>query len=161
RWRSDIFTVYGKSEGLRSDEPNAVYQDRAGHIWVAFNDVGLVQFGPGGRAYSTREGLPDSEVLHIREAPNGDLLIATRLGLARLSGGRISGYVAPDALGRAGIFDALEDRTGALWLALPGGLSVLKGGQFRNVIPGSPLLTDYVVTLMESRDGAIWAGTYG
>lgn len=161
RWKSDVFTVYGKSEGLPSDEPNAVYQDHSGRIWVGFNDVGLLHFGVGGRGYSLREGLPDTEVFQIREARNGDLLVATRQGLARLSGGRFQKYMAPDPLGRAGVFDAMEDESGAMWLALPGGLSVLRNGKFQNIVPSSPLLNDFVVTLCQTRDGAIWAGTYG
>ncbi|MBS1857404.1 MAG: hypothetical protein JST11_18695 [Acidobacteria bacterium] len=161
RWRSDIFTDYGKSEGLPSDEPNTVFQDSRGRIWIGFNDVGLAQFGTGGPAYTIHEGLPDSEVRQIREGRNGDLLISTRLGLARLSGGRIRTYVPPDRLGRSGVFDALEEPDGTLWLALPGGLSVLRGGKLENVVPGGPLLNDFMVTLCRTRDGSIWAGTYG
>ena len=161
RWRSDIFTVYGKSEGLPSDEPNVLFQDHAGRIWVGFNDLGLMQLGPGGRIWSAREGLPDTEVFGIREARNGDLLVATRQGLARHSGGRFHTYVPPDALERKAVFDALEDRQGALWLALPGGLSVLRDGRLKNVIPGGPVLNEFMVTLLQTRDGAIWAGTYG
>ena len=161
RWRSDIFTVYGKSEGLPSDEPTTVFQDRAGRIWAGFNDMGLVEFGPGGRNLSIREGLPDTEVFQIRQARNGDLLVATRQGLARYSGGHFQKFHVPDPLGRNVVFDALEDRDGALWLALPGGLSVLRDNEFRNLVPGSPQLNDFVVTLCQTRDGSIWAGTYG
>jgi signal transduction histidine kinase/ligand-binding sensor domain-containing protein len=161
RWRSDIFTDYGKSEGLPSDEPNTVFQDSRGRIWVGFNDIGLMQFGAGGRAYTIREGLPDSEVRQIREGRDGDLLISTRLGLARLSGGRIRTYVPPDPLGRSGVFDALEEPDGSLWLALPGGLKVRRGGKLESIVAGGPLLNDFVVTLCRTRDGAIWAGTYG
>jgi signal transduction histidine kinase/ligand-binding sensor domain-containing protein len=161
RWRSDIFTMYGKSEGLPSDEPNAVFQDRAGRVWVGFNDMGLMQFRPNGRSYSVRDGLPDTGVLQIREARNGDLLLAMRKGMARLSGGKIRTYMPPDPLERAAVFDALEDESGALWLALPAGLSVLRQGKLTNVIPGGPLLNDFVVTLAQTKDGAIWAGTFG
>src|SRR5215831_10297580 len=161
RWRSDLFTVYGKTEGLPSDAPNTVFEDRQGRIWVGFNNVGLLEFEPGRRAYTMRDGLPDTDIFQIRQARNGDLLVATRQGLARLSGGRFRTYVPPDALSRPGLFDVLEDDTGALWMALPGGLSVLRDGNLQNILPGSPLLNDFFVTLAQSRDGAIWAGTYG
>lgn len=162
RWRNDIFTVYGESEGLPSDEPNTVYQDRKGRIWVGFNDSGLMLFsGSGHRSFSVRDGLPDSEVYQIREAANGDLLVATRSGVARMEGSRFRNYSPPDPLGRKGIFDAMEDSGGRLWLATPAGLSVLAGKQLRTVVAGGPLLIDFVVTLGQGRDGAIWAGTYG
>ncbi len=162
RWRNDIFMVYGKSEGLPSDEPNAVFQDRQGRIWVGFNDFGLMLFaGPASRLYSKKDGLPDSEIFQIREAPGGDLLITTRSGITRMHNGAFQTYTPPDPLARKGIFDALEDAKGDLWLATPAGLSVVRGKQFHNVVPGGPLLIDFMVTLSEDGDGAIWGGTYG
>ena len=162
RWRNDIFMVYGKPEGLPSDAPNAVFQDRGGRVWVGFNDLGLMLFsGPESRRYTTREGLPDSVVFQIREGLKGDLLIATRSGVARMEAGKFLTYRPPDPLARTAVFDAIEDAQGALWLAAPGGLSVVRGKQFRNVVAGGPLLIDFMVTLATGRDGAIWAGTYG
>ena len=162
RWRNDVFMVYGKPEGLPSDAPNAVFQDRAGRVWVGFNDLGIMLFsGSEWRRYTTREGLPDSEVFQIREDLKGDLLVATRSGVARMQAGKFQTYLPPDPLARKAVFDAIEDARGALWLATPAGLSVVRGNQFQNVVAGGPLLIDFMVTLSEGRDGAIWAGTYG
>jgi ligand-binding sensor domain-containing protein/signal transduction histidine kinase len=162
RWRNDIFMVYGKPEGLPSDATNAVFQDPEGRVWVGFNDLGLLLFsGSASRHYTTREGLPDSVIYQIRGGLNGDLLIATRSGVARMAAGRFRTYHPPDPLSRTAVFDAIEDAQGALWLATPGGLSVVRGKQFQNVLPGGPTLIDFIVTLSEGRDGAIWAGTYG
>jgi signal transduction histidine kinase len=162
RLRNDIFMVYGKPEGLPSDAPNAVFQDPSGRVWVGFNDLGLMLFsGSESRRYTAREGLPDSEVFQIRGGWNGDLLIATRSGVARMEAGKFSTYRPPDPLARTAVFDAIEDARGALWLATPGGLSVVRGKQFQNVVAGGPLLIDFMVTLSEGPDGTIWAGTYG
>src|SRR5438874_1778812 len=101
--------------------------------------------------------------LSRRLAANGDLLVATRSGIAqmpaRVEGSRFRNYSPPDPLGRKGIFDALEDSDGRLWLATPAGLSVDRGKQLHTVVAGGPLLIDFVVTLGQGRDGAIWAGT--
>jgi signal transduction histidine kinase/ligand-binding sensor domain-containing protein len=162
RWRNDTFMVYGKPEGLPSDAPNTVFQDRAGRVWVGFNDLGMMLFsGPEPHRYTTRDGLPDTVVYQIREGLQGDLLIATRTGVARMESGKFHTYHPPDPLGRTAVFDAMEDGKGALWLATPGGLSVVRGTQFRNVVAGGPLLIDFTVTLSLGRDGGIWAGTYG
>jgi len=170
RLRSDIFTVYGEAEGLPSDEPNTVFQDRAGRVWVGFHDSGLMLFSGGTRrVFTTRDGLPDNDVFQIREAANGDLLVATRAGLARMTGtpfrthfrAHFRNYTPPDRLGRKGLFDALEDSRGRLWLAAPGGLGMLRGSQYNGVVPGGLLLIEFVASLCEGRDGAIWAGTYG
>ena len=162
RWRNDVFMVYGKPEGLPSDAPNVVFQDRAGRVWVGLNDLGMMQFsGAQSQRYSSKEGLPDSGVYQIREGGKGDLLVATRSGVARMEGGKFRNYHPPDPLARTAVFDALEDAQGALWLATPGGLSVVRGRQFQNVVAGGPLLIDFMVTLSQGRDGAVWAGTYG
>jgi len=162
RLRSDVFTVYGEAEGLPSSEPNSVFQDRSGRIWVGFHDSGLMLFEGGQRRlFTTRDGLPDNDVYQIREARNGDLLVATRGGLARMEGTRFRNFPTPDPLGRKGLFDALEDRQGRLWLATPGGLGMLSEGKYRDVVPGGLQLIEFIASLCEGRDGTIWAGTYG
>lgn len=162
RLRDDRFTVYGKTEGLPSDEPNSVFQDHAGRIWVAFHDSGLMLFsGDSHRLFTLRDGMPETEVFSILESRAGDLLMGTRAGLVRMHGTRFSTYVPPDPLQRHGVFAALEDSAGRLWLALPGGLGELRGQELRLVVRGDPLLISAVVTLCEGRDGALWAGTYG
>src|SRR5262249_1994821 len=79
RYRDTMFTVSGKSEGLPSDEPNSVFQDRAGRVWAGYHDAGLVLFSPGGvRVFPVRDAQSNNEVFSIRQAANGDLLIAAR-----------------------------------------------------------------------------------
>jgi signal transduction histidine kinase/ligand-binding sensor domain-containing protein len=162
RYRDTAFTVYGKSEGLPSDEPNTVFQDRSGRIWVGFHDAGLMLLSPGGnRRFTTRDGLPNNEIFAIHQAANGDLLIGARGGLVRMHDGHFSTYVPPDPLARLTIFDALEDTAGRIWLATPGGLGELRAKDFRIVVPGAPLLVSAMVVVGEGADGAIWGGTYG
>jgi signal transduction histidine kinase/ligand-binding sensor domain-containing protein len=162
RYRDDILTVYGKSEGLPSDEPNAVFQDHKGRIWVGFHDRGLMLFSSSGyRLFTTREGLPNNEVFSIRETRDGDLLIGARGGLVRMHADRFTTYIPEDPLGRISVFDAMEDSTGRIWLATPGGLGELVGNRIRTVVPGQPLLIFSTVTLCQGLDGAVWAGTYG
>lgn len=162
RYRDDILTVYGKTEGLPSDEPNAVFQDRSGRTWVGFHDSGLMLFSnQDRRVFTTKDGLPNNEIFSIRETRGGDLLIGARGGLVRMHGTQFSTFVPPDPLGRVNVFDALEDATGQIWLATPGGLAELHGKQIRIVIPSAPLLNNAMVTLCNGRDGALWAGTYG
>ncbi len=162
RYRDDILTVYGKSEGLPSDDPNAVFQDHKGRIWVGFHDSGLMLFSSQPyRVYTTREGLPNNEVFSIRETRGGDLLIGARGGLVRMHGDTFTTYIPPDPLGRVNVFDAMEDATGRIWLATPGGLDELVGNRILTVVPSAPLLTSSAVTLCQGSDGSVWAGTYG
>jgi signal transduction histidine kinase/ligand-binding sensor domain-containing protein len=162
RYRDDPFTMFTRSEGLPSNEPTVVYQDRSGGIWVGFHDAGLLRVAGGERVvHDSSNGLPSREVFAIREARDGDLLVATREGLSRIRGGHSLNYIVQDEVGRRLVFDVLEDTQGRLWVATPGGLKVLRHEHFESVLPGAPLLNDAFVVLTETRDGALWAGTYG
>jgi signal transduction histidine kinase/ligand-binding sensor domain-containing protein len=162
RFRDTLFVAYGKSEGLPSDEPNAVFQDHAGRIWVGFHDSGLLMMsGREKRVFTIRDGLPNNEIFSIHEAANGDLLIGARGGLVRLHAGRFRTFVPRNPLARINVFDALEDHAGNLWIATAGGLIKKTGGQSRIIIPGAPVLANSTVTLSLERGGVLWAGTYG
>jgi signal transduction histidine kinase/ligand-binding sensor domain-containing protein len=161
RLRDDAFTVYGKTEGMPSDEPNTVFQDHAGRIWVGFHEGGLLLFSPERRRFTPADGMPDTEVFSIREARNHDLLIATRVGLVRMHDSHFTTVVPPDPLSRLLVFDALEDVRGNLWMAGPAGLFEMTGSQIRPVLPSGASTANAVVTLCETRDGALWAGTFG
>jgi len=162
RFRDDVFTAYGISEGLPSDEPNTVFQDSQGRVWVGFHEGGLMLVaGAAPHVYTTRDGLPNNEVFSIREARNGDLLIAARDGMARMHDGKFTRFKPKDPLARFTVFDVMEDSAGRTWLATGGGLGELQDNRYRVLVPGEPMLISAVVTLCESSDGALWAGTYG
>jgi signal transduction histidine kinase/ligand-binding sensor domain-containing protein len=160
RFRDDLFTVYGRSEGLPSDQPNAIFQDRGGRIWVAFHDAGLMMFeGDDTRIFTTQDGLPNNEVYSIHQRRNGDLLIAARDGMAVLHGEEITRLTPSDPLARLNVFTAIEDSAGRVWAGTTGGLNELVGNRFVNVTGGGPL-SSAIVVLAEARDGTLWAGTF-
>jgi signal transduction histidine kinase/ligand-binding sensor domain-containing protein len=163
RLRDDAFTVYGKTENMPSDEPNTVFQDHAGRLWVGFQDAGLMLLSGGThRLFTHRDGLPDTEILSIRESPGGDLLIGTRAGLVRMHGSTFTAYEPPDPLSRRLlVFDALEDTGGRVWMATSGGLVEKAGNVARIVVGGGPSIVNAVATLCQGRDGVLWAGSYG
>ncbi len=162
QFRDDVFTVYGKSEGFPSDEPNAAFQDREGRLWIGFHEAGLMMMaGNSRRSVPADNTLANNEIFSIRETRAGDLLIGTRAGLLRMHDGHFTKFVPQDALARSAVFDALEDSAGRVWVASGAGLLQLESGVFRSIIPGPPLPSGLLITLCEGRDGALWAGTYG
>ena len=163
RFRDDRFVVYGRTEGLPSDQPIVVHQDRRGTIWVGYHNTGLVEFrGSDYRVYTTRDGLPSDELFSIHDCGNGDLLLATRMGLSRMHDGKFTTYVLPERLERRQIFDAIEDKRGRIWVAAPGGVFLLEGREFRNVVPAiGARQINSADMLVEGPDGTIWAGTLG
>ena len=162
RLRDNAFGMYGRSEGLPSDQPIVVHQDRKGEIWVGYHNSGLVEFRQKGyRVYTMRDGLPSDEIIGIREARNGDLLISTRAGLSRMHYGHFSNLVLPGSQAHRQVFDALEDSRGRTWLAAPRGVFRLTEEGFQNVAPGGGPLENWAGILSEGQDGIIWAGTLG
>jgi len=161
RFRDDLFTVYGRSEGLPSDQPNAIFQDRGGRIWVAFHDAGLMMFeGDDTRLFTIRDGLPNNEIYSISQRRKGDLLIGARDGMAVVHGEEITRLTPADPLGRLNVFSAIEDSAGRVWAGTTGGLNELVGSQFVTITSGGPLASA-VTVLAQSKDGTLWAGTFG
>ena len=162
RLRDNKFTIYGRTEGLPSDQPIAVHQDPKGKIWVGYHNSGLVEFREeGNRAYTMRDGLPSDEIMGIRDARNGDLLISTRAGLSRLHNGHFSNVVLPESQAFRQVYDTLQDSHGRIWLAAPGGVFRLTAEGFQIAAPGGGPLDDFAGILSEGQDGSIWAGTLG
>ena len=88
-----------------------MHQDQKGEVWIGYDGGGLVAFQDGAiRTYTTQNGLASNQIQSIREAANGDLLIATAEGLSRMHNGHFSNFVVPEPLSRPFLFDALEDR---------------------------------------------------
>ena len=156
RLHDDVFTVYGKPEGLPSDEPTSVHQDHSGRIWVGLLDGGL-QLLSGGKAPAPAL---TQGVFSIQETHDGELLVAGRDGLMRLSAGRWRSFVPPDPVGRKSVYNVLGDSAGRIWLALPSGLGVLTGSRFESVIAGGVQPDASLYSLAEGTDGSIWAGSY-
>jgi len=163
RLRDDVFRVYGKEEGLPSDEPNTIFQDRLGTTWAGFLDAGLWRLSSnsaGDRSgWTAASEFAKGRVFSIRETHGGQLLVATRDGLLRVKDGLGRMFVPSDAMGRKRVFDAMEDSQGRLWLALPQGLAELQGEEMRVAIPAAgPLMENSFVTLAEGLEGSLWAG---
>src|ERR1019366_9977541 len=95
RFRDDVFTVYGRAEGLPSDEPETVFQDHAGRTWAGFRDRGLALIAGGSASalVPPSSKLPHSEVLAIRETHDHELIVASRDGLTRIRDGVVQTFV--------------------------------------------------------------------
>ena len=161
RLRDDVFTVFGKDEGLPSDEPNVIHEDTSGRVWVGFLDAGLRKLTAGDPFHAVPVGPEKERVYSIRESRTGALLVSTREGLSISDRGRTHTFIPPDPQGRKRVFDAIEDSSARIWLALPNGLGQLRGNDFRTVIPAAnpSMLEGAFVTLAEGSDGSLWAGT--
>ena len=86
---SPVFIHYNRINGdlhsLSSDIVTAIFEDRAGTIWVGTHGGGLNQFVPETNSfvrYTIRDGLPDNIIYGILEDSNGNLWISTNRGIS-------------------------------------------------------------------------------
>lgn len=160
RFRDDRFITYGRPEGLPSDEPNTVHQDRRGRIWIGYRDSGLTEFRDGPqRTYTTQDGLPSNQINSIRDGADAGLLIGTAGGLSYFQRGHFRNYKVPDPVRRTAVYDAIEDSKGNLWVATASGVYELSGGNWIARVPEGATPANITVALLQSRTGDIWAGT--
>jgi len=156
RFRDDPFVTYGHSEGLPSDQPIVVRQDRGGEVWIGYHDTGLLAFHSR-RHFTRQDGLPSNEIFGISETRNGDLLIATRGGLSRKHGGVFTTYRVPDPWHNQVVYDGIEDSQSRIWAAASSGLYRLDGQKWSHMLQDGHGTGQNTVAVIQGNDGSIWA----
>lgn len=106
--------------------------------------------------------VPMSMVRHVRQARNGDILIASFLGVFRYDGKSFTNLTSKISPPRTSSFwDVLEDRKGNLWFgSRDSGVYLLPSGQttFQHFTTKEGLVSNYALHLFEDRTGNIWVG---
>ena len=161
RFRDDAFTVFGKDEGLPSDEPNVIHEDRGGRVWVGFLDAGLRTLAPGDLFHALPVGPDKGRVYSIRETPYGRLAgFHSRRADDRRSRSRTHVHPSRSAGTEAcircdGRFFRADLVGASQWLGQ------LSRNEFHIVIPAAnpSMLEGAFVTLAEGMDHSLWAGT--
>ena len=162
------FERAGDPGGPPPEVVTAIYQDRAGFLWIGSRD-GLFRYD--GHAFLTFEhdstnpsSISDHVIRTIFEDRAGNLWIGTNTGgLDRLDRGRgvfeHHRHDATDAasLSHDSVYAVAEDRAGSLWVGTQQGLNRFDPttGRFERV----PLASDYAVALLVDRRDRLWVGT--
>ncbi len=108
--------------------------------------------------------VPNSMVRNVRQAKNGDILIASYSGVFRYDGTSFSNITS--TISSPSFWDVLEDRRGNLWFGTrDSGVYLLPVGQttFQHFTTKDGLVSNnYATHLFEDKAGNIWFGTaYG
>jgi diguanylate cyclase (GGDEF)-like protein len=145
---------------LNNQWNRALFEDRAGHLWIGAQAGGLVRVRDGRVALiGALDGLtPPSITWAVTPARAGGAWIGTADGVSRLHEGRVT-RVAPGAALRGRVVPALlEDSKGRLWIGSTQGLDVWSDGRALN-LPGLRALPGgRYLALLEDQAGAIWIG---
>jgi ligand-binding sensor domain-containing protein len=108
--------------------------------------------------------VPNSMVRNVRQAKNGNILIASYSGVFRYDGTSFSNITS--TISSPSFWDVLEDRKGNLWFGTrDSGVYLLPAGQttFQHFTTKDGLVSNnYATHLFENKAGNIWFGTaYG
>jgi ligand-binding sensor domain-containing protein len=105
------------------------------------------------------QGLPQDNVIAIRQTRDGYMWFGTKGGLARFDGVRFLTF-KERALGQTEIWDMAEDRDGSLWVATYGeGLAHLKDGKVQTYQTADGIGTDFIGAVCVDARGDVWIGT--
>ena len=105
--------------------------------------------------------VPRAQVRHIKQARNGDILIAaTWSGAFRYDGKSFTNLTSK--LGSHPYWDILEDRRGNIWFAsLDSGVYYYNGKTFQHFTTREGLVNNGVMCIYEDKAGIIWFGGGG
>jgi len=112
---------------------------------------------------ATSRGVPIGMVRHVKQARNGDILIASYLAVFRYDGTSFTNLTGKIISPRfASFWDVLEDRKGNLWFASRvSGVYYYNGKSFQHFTTGEGLANNSVGKIYEDKAGNIWFATAG
>ena len=147
-----------KNEHGAAVSARAVYEDRAGTIWVGTNAEGLTAFRDHrATTYTVKDGLSSNVLRAIAEGPDGVLWIGTRgRGLNRFENGRFTAYTEKDGLANNSVSGLLLDCDNTFWIATRQGLSRFKDCKSTTYTANDELGPSFVYALIEDNHGYIW-----
>src|SRR6267378_1823007 len=164
RWNKGQITIYGERDGkLNGHNPNSLFQDSRGRIWVS-TIAGLGYLENDG--FIPIRAVPGGHFYSIAEDTAGNLWGTNQdLGLIQLPPGGVAQQIPWAKLGRkdfaiALVTDALQ---GGLWIGFfHGGVVHFKDGQVRASYTAADGLGEGRVNgLQFDPDGTLWAATEG
>jgi ligand-binding sensor domain-containing protein/signal transduction histidine kinase len=158
RYAQGKFQAYGVRDGLSDGFVRALFQDRAGTIWVG-TDNGLLRFAAGRfvRVDGTG-GWPALAVHAIAQDHLGGMWVGGSR-LVRFDGHTVREYRLPGVSSQNRVKSILETSDGTVWVGTVSGLHRLRrGAQSFERVPG---FAGTVRVLRQTSDGSLWIGMIG
>ena len=156
RYNGARFEVFNKanSKGINSNRFLSLYEDTDGALWSATEDGGLTRYAQGRfRTFTVDDGLPSIAIGGIHRLPDGELIVLTGAGMARLQGERFE-RTPPDRY-RLPPNQVMPARSGGTWYRARTTLQHIAEGQSTSyeVPDGGGRAFEPV---FEDRQGRVW-----
>jgi PAS domain S-box-containing protein len=167
-WRDGNQRVYPQFKRVY-----AIYQDRAGAIWIGAEEGGGVVRYENGNFDSSygaqiRKVLPNKPPTVLARTFSEDAegalyigLVFRNSGVVKLKDGVITQYYSKQIFETSEVFSVYPDSGGNLWIGTRGkGLVLFSQGRWSNPDSFSIPFNDQVVTITEDNSGHLWIGTF-
>ena len=158
------FAVLDLSSGFPTSAVWSFLEGEDGCMWVATEDVGVLEWCPSGVDTWLRPGvdLPEGRVMSLAPDGAGGLWIGTADGIVhRRTDGRSSFYTVADGLPDTYTRALLREDGGAVWAATSGGLARFRDGAWTSWTRSDGLSGDNLRALALRPSGGVWVGTHG
>ena len=136
-----------------------LYADREGALWVGTLDHGIYRI-QGDRVdhFGTADGLSSDLVLAFTEDREGNLWVATNLGVDRFADTAVVGFSTREGLCSSEAGSISASRDGSVWIGGDRALSRLRNGMVSCIRAGEGLPGTQVTSLFEDHAGRLWVG---
>ncbi len=175
RWERATETLhhYGEADGLplKNADPTVFGEDRAGNLWIGFNDADFLARFSNGRftLFTAEDGMPAGSVYDLYLDKAGRLWIATSTdGLARVDDPgaerpQFITYTTAQGLSSNNINCITEDAYGRLYIGTKRGLDRLDPttGGVKPFTVDDGLISGEVLVAFRDRKGDLWFGGTG
>ena len=157
------FKNYNRKDGLPSNLVTAVHIDHKDdtRIWTGSTSSGVTRFDAKGFfTFSVQDGLPSNNIQDIKQADNGDLVIACySKGVVNYDGKSFKLF--DDGLDDKRVISIALGPDNEIWAGTESaGIGVLEGNSFRMIRDSDGLGHNELFSLYN--DGSrMWAGTFG
>ncbi|HYE31208.1 MAG TPA: two-component regulator propeller domain-containing protein [Methylomirabilota bacterium] len=158
RYRDGKFERFGPERGFTSSNARAIFEDRAGNVWVAAY-AGVFRFHNG--RFTLIPKVPTSNTYHIYEDPNGRLLCACDDGVYELANGALRKADLTGGTPMQWVRAIHTSPEGACWIGTIEGLFRFHNSKLEKFTEADGLPSSHIRQFLTDRDGSFWIATWG
>lgn len=156
---SFLLRNYSVRDGLVQNQPNCLFQDRAGRIWIGTLGGISCYDGYGCQNYSMKDGLPSSYIQAITEDNTGQIWAGTYQGVALLQDGRFVPRRMKSVRNQPKVHALAADTDGAMLVATDSGLFRLTQFEESHYTTAEGLPDNALYALLPHPSGDLYLGT--
>ena len=160
RMRGHTLELLTRTNGLPSENPDWIFEDRERNLWVGWADAGLSMLRDARfTSFGKPEGLSSDSISSVIQAADGSFWVGTNDGgVNHLVDGRVLAYSTADGLADKAALGIVQARDGSIWIGSGSGkITRLKDGRATTFsIPDS--LTPELPAIVQDHSGEMWFG---